>query len=561
MSDVDFDRLRDLLLADERVKQDALRADMRALDLRVLELPSLPGALEKPDNVPRLSKALAPPVSEALRQIAHQNPGFFVSILFPIIGPIIRRAIADSIGALLKNLNRTLEHSFSWQGLKWRIEAARTGVSFGRIVLKHSLAYRIEHLFWIESGSGLLLAHAANAGALQADKDAVAGMLTAIADFARDAVLTQASESLDRVELGELSVRLLRAPEAYLAVVIRGEPNAEVFAGLAELVEALHQELPATRRDYLVPAEARLNAWLEQSGRAEALRQDDRPPWKALVVIAVLALMLGSWLAWDLWRRTEKDAELVRVRAVVESASGISVSSLLLEGNVLRVSGRRDPLSPSDRELAALPALKGYAVTGDWRTLISWEPDIVQARVRRNLSLPPEVLTEFDGQTLRLRGVWRAPPAALDAQLLALSSWLQLDTTQLTLDRDAEARAQLRELSTRLMRYALHFSVDDQPRAEDLAQLDPLARDLKRLQELVRALGTPVKLTLVAHADYTGTRAINRRVTTARADWLRAELRQRGLDLAQAASEFRIDPPDVARERARRVRIVVAFPP
>ena len=39
----------------------------------------------------------------------------------------------------LASLNQALKHSLSWRGLKWRLEAWRTGVPYAQIVLKHAL--------------------------------------------------------------------------------------------------------------------------------------------------------------------------------------------------------------------------------------------------------------------------------------------------------------------------------------------------------------------------------------------------------------------------------------
>ena len=95
-----------------------------------------------------------------------------------VIGPAIRRSISEALRALLQNLNRTLDQSFSLKGLSWRIEAWRTGVPFHQILLRNTLIYRVEQVFLIHRDSGLLIQHLA-----QADVEIVARPQLSIVAF------------------------------------------------------------------------------------------------------------------------------------------------------------------------------------------------------------------------------------------------------------------------------------------------------------------------------------------------------------------------------------------
>ena len=46
--------------------------------------------------------------------------GTLVDALFPVMGPAIRKAISEALSGMVQSMNRTLEHSISVQGLKWR---------------------------------------------------------------------------------------------------------------------------------------------------------------------------------------------------------------------------------------------------------------------------------------------------------------------------------------------------------------------------------------------------------------------------------------------------------
>ena len=99
----------------------------------------------------QLAKVLAPILEQATQASIRKNPGTMVGILYPLMGPAIRKSIAESLDGTLQRLNQSFKHSFSLQGLKWRLEALRSGSSFADVVLKHTVQFRVEHVFLIHS--------------------------------------------------------------------------------------------------------------------------------------------------------------------------------------------------------------------------------------------------------------------------------------------------------------------------------------------------------------------------------------------------------------------------
>ncbi|MBP7417216.1 MAG: hypothetical protein KA911_01345, partial [Xanthomonadales bacterium] len=121
MSESEFERLKDLLLGAERAALDAHAARLADLErerqrIAVLEqarkdLPRrLPQLLERAgqEDGPRLARALSEPVASALGGAVRKQRQAIVDALFPVIGPIIRKAIAESLRALVGDLNRAL---------------------------------------------------------------------------------------------------------------------------------------------------------------------------------------------------------------------------------------------------------------------------------------------------------------------------------------------------------------------------------------------------------------------------------------------------------------------
>jgi len=144
------------------------------------------------------------------------------------MGPAIRKAISSALSGMIESFNQTLSYSVSVRGLRWRLEALRTGKSFAEVVLMHTLLYRVEQVFLIHKKTGLLLQHvSAVPGAVQ-DADMVSGMLTAIQDFVHDSFSSRRSDELETLQVGDLTVWIEQGPLAILAGVIRGNAPSDV---------------------------------------------------------------------------------------------------------------------------------------------------------------------------------------------------------------------------------------------------------------------------------------------------------------------------------------------
>ena len=135
-----------------------------------------------------------------------------------------------------------MDHAFTLQGLKWRLESRRTGVPYAQIVLKHSLVYRVEQAFLIDAKSGLLLSHSFLPGLKVPDAAVIAGMLTAIQDFVRDAFRPGEGGTLRTFSVGEHTVQLETGPLAMIALVIRGEAPPALLVKQQQTLEEVHRQ-------------------------------------------------------------------------------------------------------------------------------------------------------------------------------------------------------------------------------------------------------------------------------------------------------------------------------
>jgi OOP family OmpA-OmpF porin len=195
---------------------------------------------DAPDD--RLSVALRPAVERAIRTSIRSDPTFFADILYPVIGPVIRKAIAEALRTMAESFNHSLALVFSWKYIRWRFEALRSGRSFSEVVLLHTLVYRVEQLFLLHRKSGLVLRHLSSQGVEVQDADLVSGMLTAIQDFVHDS-FGGGEGALESFRVGELGVWIEQGPSTVLAAVVRGHPPADLYTLLRAQLERVELQL------------------------------------------------------------------------------------------------------------------------------------------------------------------------------------------------------------------------------------------------------------------------------------------------------------------------------
>jgi OOP family OmpA-OmpF porin len=248
----ELNSLRTLILAPEQLEISDLKERMNDPKVRAEELSKViaEAIVIRAAKDRKLATALLPTIEEVIRDSVKRDPKFLADSIFPIIGPAIRRSIAESLRAMVESMSSTLEHTFSWRGIKWRIESYRTGKPFAEIVLIHTLVYRMEQIFLIHKETGLVLQHVAAESVDIKDADMVSAMLTAIQDFVNDSFSAKEDSLLQNLNLGELTIWVEQGPRTILASVIRGNPPAELKNVLKEILENIEFEYNSALDDF-----------------------------------------------------------------------------------------------------------------------------------------------------------------------------------------------------------------------------------------------------------------------------------------------------------------------
>ena len=317
------------------------------------------------------------------------RPKIFIESFYPIAGPVVRRSVAASLRVMMRSFNQTLEHAFSWQGLKWRVEAIRTGRSFGEVVLLRSLIYRVEQVFLIHRETSLLLLHAGAEGAGRQDSDMIAGTLSAIQDFSRDSFQAGADAALEEFRVGDLEVWIAVGPRACLAAVIRGNPPRELHRNLEEALESAHTLKGSAMAGFTGDAsvfetlrpelEACLKAQYEQPAKSE---EKLTLAWLALggaaaMVLAAAYFFLRTERRWDAFVQ-QLGAE-PGIALTAEAHGWFSPS---------HVAGLRDPLAADPAPLARQAGLDPERIRFDWKDYLALDDTSVRRRFEQRFGAP-----------------------------------------------------------------------------------------------------------------------------------------------------------------------------
>ncbi len=549
---------------------------------------------------------LKPTVDNIVRNSVRNNPAELADHLFPVIGPAIRRSISESIRGRLQEFSRTLEKSLSFTGLKWYMEAKRTGLNFSEVVMLKTLEYLVEQVFVIYAEDGTLLIRLVNEEVKDKeeikDGDQVAAMLTAIQQFVNDSFT---KGELSTLEFGDRNIFVARAPKVYMACVVRGQapPNLRIDMQTAlELLVMEHaDDLDNFNGDTGPFDQARRH--FEALLTARFKDADQKLPWRAKLLPALLLLTLlavPSVLGYEYYKTRELE------RRVHQAVSAPGLVPLRIDSSIFghwTIVCLKDDLAgtpEADLTDAGLPSER-YSIS--YLPYVSEDHEIVAERLKRILAdRPPGVRDSFDPQNHILTLSGSAPinwvlamyerlltvpglrkvdfsglsdpkngvTASLDdfgvlhlqgrasigwreavrEQVLRLSGISGVDLGEVEDDEDTR---RVKELTGEVNRTVIFFPLNkDQPVPEDADKLRRAVEALVDLEKLARAMDLAVTLTVYGHADATGGALHNYELSQARAKTLAAMLYSRGSSVPVSIYGLGADFAAGAEETAKK---------
>lgn len=357
---------------------------------------------------PGFAASMGEIISKGVHATVERDSAAFGQALAPAMGPAIRNSVRLMLQGFVNSIEAVVDQRLSWRSVKWRIEAWRTGRSFAEVAFRHTLLYRVEHVFLVHREDGVQLLHVSPQDVVTREPDLIAAMLTAIQDFVRDAFDAEAGDTLSGFAVGDLRVIVESGSHAVLAAVVRGKSPSTLRLQLREALDRIETSVGSQlqRFDGVVDGFEVVRPHLEEClvkselpGRGAARKRTRWVPW-ALFGAAVLTLVWLS-LGWI------DDAATERRFAVfvdeLEREPGIVITAVETTASGWRLRGLRDPLSVEIGPLAAAHQL-GSRVEVDMQPYHALHPRFVAQRVEAALAPPPEVTVTMNGERLVLAG-------------------------------------------------------------------------------------------------------------------------------------------------------------
>lgn len=353
----------------------------------------------------RLGNAMQPTVERAIEVSVKRDPSVLVEAIFPVIGPAIRRAVATALEGMMRSTGEILDNSFSWKGIRWRLEALRTRRPFQEVVLLKNLVYRVEQVFLFHNETGLCVQRIAVDSGLANDPDTVSAMLTAIQDYVKDSFAAGRDATLDDIRVGELQVWIERGPQASLACVLRGTPPIELRETMQESIEGLHLAHGEVLEAYAGDAPEAFrepNRYLKNCLVARERERTPNPMARVLFWTAFW-LLLG-WAAVTAYRVFERNGRWDELLAQLEAAPGLVVVEVDRGWGSMHVRGLRDPLAEDPGVFARASDVAEDEWTSTWTPFRSLEGEMLAERIHRSLGQPDGVRVRVKGDEVILEG-------------------------------------------------------------------------------------------------------------------------------------------------------------
>jgi len=433
-----IDELRQIIVGDSAHELAELKNRIEDLDRRtgdVAEVLSPAIDSELKNGGERLVSSLQEPVSRGLKQAIRAEPKAYAEILYPVMAPSIRRAIAQAVSSLMVTINKTIESATSVQGIRMRIQSMRTGIPYAELAMRQAVLYRVEHVYLIDRETGMLVYEVASDDSQSLDSDAVSAMFSAIQSFVQDSFSHDEAARLTDLKVGDHNVWVAHGTKLMLACVIQGNAPESLKTQLYDALDSIRTEFANPIAEFdgdtstfsgldLMMAPL-LQLQLKDRDVGVAAKETSKA-WGPLIVL----LLIGGYFAYQ-W--LAKSNSVAIVEHYLRAAPGIAPTDVYWDSDQIVVEGLKDP----DAEIP-FGTLATYDLTQDklrfkmipFRSL---DVDMELQRFRHELVLPEGVELGASDDKVFIAG--EAPLIWLvdnDVRIRQLSADRRLDITQLS---------------------------------------------------------------------------------------------------------------------------------
>jgi len=527
----DLDQLKELLFGAEKQALDSISERVERREIRTADVADiLPEAIHQSHQKDgELVESLTQPVGECLQQAFRDDPETYGDVLYPVMGPAIRKSIMHALRNFSQQINEAVEHSVSPTGLKWRWQASRAGIPFGEYVLQKTMLYRVEQAYLISRENGLLVDHVHHELSKIKDSDAVSAMFTAIQDFVKESFSPDRTGRLESADMGEFTLWAVHGPHALLVCVIRGVPPKSLRAELSAILERIHFRYGDAIRDYkgdtstTPDVEVELERCLRFEAR-EVSGETRRGPPIQIVILLLLLVAAAAFFGVRSWMYSQQQE---RLDAALNATPGLYVTNIDRSGKNFVVRGLKDPLAADVVDVAESVDIPADRLTVSMLPFQSLQPEILAARAARMFGQPESVDFSVSGTTLEVSG--EAPSAwrqTLQSRFRSLAGVEALDVSRLTASDRQEFLKRVASLDQ--SKFFFESGVDLVEGDEN--RLREFASELANLLDDARGLAYSVAVTARGSTDSIGDAATNAALADRRATFAAGVLTSAGVN-------------------------------
>ncbi len=423
--DKSLEALRQILLREDLIKLQQLESDLSNLRQTISDKESLISALEpiitnlleRKIAVSRdeMAEALAPIMGEAIRLQVAEAKEDVIDALYPVIGKIIRKSVAEAMKKFIDSVNQKIDQTLNRRLFRRRVQAKLAGVPEGALIIKDALPFKIEEMFLIHRQSGTLIAHVSSQdAAVKVDQELIAGMLTAIRDFASEAFSAGKDHLMDSLQFADKKILVEMGNHFYLAFVISGYEPAGFQDEVHQLAARIHNRFSKFFRSFqgeltktgeITNFMARfLNKYRSQGMNAAAMRS--RPYlWYLLIALAVIvSTILGIRKIPQLLSQRQFQQTIAEQFQAVPELRQQPLQFRLADGKLI-ITGK----VPSTRYITLIDSVGGqiHGISGFQNRVVIHDPSAFQAEIIQRLQqrlqqddrwrhLHPRVVVEDD---------------------------------------------------------------------------------------------------------------------------------------------------------------------
>lgn len=490
---------------------------------------------ERAKNDTSITTVLAPLLDAAIDESIKMYPNRIINVIFPVMGPAIRKAVAAALSEMVHSLNDILSQSLSLRAVSWRIQAWRAGKSYGEFVLLKTLKYRVDQVFLIHRKTGLLLHDVSPPMISKQDPELVSAMLTAINDFVADSFNRPDGVVIESVRLDEFTMYVISGPLAFLAAAIRGSPPPKVNEQLTDALEQIHgcyrQELEnfSGDKDTMAMVEPILKKCLLQ----QVKREPGRRPW---LVYALITLLIAATLI-PLYGSIRKEQHREHILSFLSAQNGYLVVDQNAQGKQLNISLLRSESSPNPDSVLRQLDRSPWKININDRIVPMDEGEYLLPFLRFALSLGDQVMLQIKDSTLIVSGSLSAEQyQRIQHSDLLKSHFDKVDTSQATLLDEPSDRQRLIQqwlaLVAKIQAVRINFETNSSIMLTDeRIKFTDLVTHLSELRDTAKQIsGLKYQIVVTGFADSSGSQSTNIEISQKRAKLVSELLKANGIN-------------------------------